>query len=285
MHSRRLELIVLPLMAVACSRNPSPGTEPIPVINGVPEQPGVQPSSGRQRWTISPTRETHRYSSTISTSIELNQPAGPVTRDSLISRITFTLETERLAQAIDYTATIEGISSQAGTRTGGMSTSLSLPFRLSGQVDRLRITTDSASLDCSNEVMAVIPVVQRSLVLPPLTLQKDMTWADSVSSAACSGGIPVRATTVRTYKVLGESPLGILIKRQDRTSTAGEGSQGQHRIKLITEGTGDAQLVIDPATGSLVETTGTSSIAVTITASGREQHFVQTVREKTARLQ
>jgi hypothetical protein len=79
---------------------------------------------------------------------------------------------------------------------------------------------------------------------------------------------------------MGETDKGILIERQDRTVSAGEGTQGQHRVRLRSDGTGTAQLIVDSRTGSLIESTGTYVTSVVVTASRRERKFTQTTRER-----
>ena len=123
--------------------------------------------------------------------------------------------------------------------------------------------------------------------LIPLELQRGQSWTDSTSTALCSGSIPVTLTALRHYQVIGEinngAHIGLLLERLDKTSLAGEGAEGQHRVQLKSEGTGRTELLIDPITGALLEVTGTNTSLVTITTSGRSQKFTQTSKEEVTR--
>jgi hypothetical protein len=107
-----------------------------------------------------------------------------------------------------------------------------------------------------------------------------MTWSDSTTANLCSGSIPITSITSRNFRVIGEVNRGLLIERQERTKSTGEGAQGQHRITLQSSGTGTAQLIIDPQTGTLLESTGVHTASVVVTASGRDRQFTQTTREQ-----
>jgi hypothetical protein len=141
--------------------------------------------------------------------------------------------------------------------------------------------------DCSKDALSTTGAVQRAVIALPLVLHKDMVWTDSATTNSCSGSIPVTSTTVRRYRVVGEtsgSNRGVLLERQDRTTLSGEGSQGQHRVRLKSDGSGTAQVVIDAETGAVLESNGVHTASVVVTASGRDQRFTQRTREQLSRL-
>ena len=280
--TRRLQ-IFLALSFLASCRGSSPaGTRPGPVI--APEPPPSAPRIvARDRWTITPVATKHRFTSVMHTVIELQEAAG-TERDSLVSSFTYSLGIRRSGETVSYSAEVESMALRGGTRIATPESTLAFPFSFNGQLEKNRISIDSAFTDCSNDALASVPVVQRALFVAPLVLHRDMTWSDSVSSAACSGSIPVTTITVRNYRVLGETLQGILIERHDRTTATGEGSQGQHIIRLKTDGSGTTQMTIDSRTGELLQAVSNSSTTAVITASGRDRRFVQTVRERIDRL-
>ena len=280
--TRRFQIFLAVLFLVSCRGSSSTGSGPVPVITAEPSRSAPRIST-RDRWTITPVATSHRFTSVINTVVELQEPAG-IQRDSLASSFTYTLGTQRSGEIISYSAKVESMSIHGGTRIASSMGALTSPFSFSGRLEKNRISIDSAFTDCSNDALASIPVIQRALVVTPVTLHKDMTWSDSVSSALCSGSIPVTTTSVRNYRVIGETPQGILIERHDRTTAAGEGSQGQHLVRLKTEGSGTAQITIDSATGELLQAVSSASTTAVITASGRDQRFVQTVRERINRI-
>ena len=280
--TRRLQVILALLFLASCRGSSSTGTGPAPVRTPEPA-PSAPHITARDQWTITPVATRHRFTSVINTAIELHD-AGEIQRDSLVSSFTYSLGTQRSGESISYSAQLESMSLRGGARTTAPVSTLTSPFSFSGQLEKNRISTDSAFTDCSDDALAAIPVVQRALVVTPLVLHKDMTWRDSVSSATCSGSIPVTTVTVRNYRVLGETLRGILIERHDRTTATGEGSQGQHLIRLRTDGSGIAEITIDSESGELLQAVSTSQTTAVINASGRDQRFVQAVRERIDRL-
>ena len=259
------------------SRNPEP-------TSGVNRTPDIS-TGDRTAWIITPTTQQHRYHAATATLLELADSAG-ITTDSLRSTVDFTLSIARTPDSLSYATTIESISVKNGTRTGEGPMSTTLPFSFTGHIQENRLTITSPSKQspgisgCSNEVLSVAPVIQRAVVQVPLALQQNQTWADSVSAEICSGSIPVTGTVSCRYRVLGETSSGVLIERQDKTISAGEGTQGQHRVKLRSNGTGTARLLVDSRTGALIESTGTHTATVVVTASGKDRIFRQTSHEQ-----
>jgi hypothetical protein len=195
-----------------------------------------------------------------------------------------------------YTARIESISIQRGSRIGETAgvAGVSLPFLFSGRLEPNRIslefstTQTETSASCSNEALASVPVVQRSMILVPLQLRTGMTWTDSTTTAVCSGPLLVSLSSTRTYLVKGQvvvrgSPA-VLLEQQNRTSFTGDGVQEQHRVRVRGEGSGQTQLTVDATTGALIDAAGDHSTSLTITSSGRDQQFTQQSRERVTRV-
>lgn len=163
-----------------------------------------------------------------------------------------------------------------------------LPFAFAGAFRNGGVVLDSINgqpvgsfIDCQNLALNRMSAVQRNLVRPPATISQGQTWTDSATVTSCSGSMPVEITTIRAYRVLGETGGVVTIERSDRMVAAGQGAQGQHRITLQAQGTGLARLDLDRLTGELSEASGEFRSEVTVGSSGRLQHFRQTVRERT----
>jgi hypothetical protein len=277
----KVKLVLLGTIAAVmsgCGRSPriAGGPEPAPTAN-----PPSMVSSSRTTWTITPTTQEYRYRSSAGTLLELSDSAG-TTGDSIDSTVDYTLSVTRSPETLSYSVTVESMSVQGGQRTG--SVARQLPFSFTGHLQHGKLTINApavqSAIDCSNEALSTATAIQRTVVPVPLFVQKDMTWMDSTTASVCSGLIPVTSTALRRYRVMGETDKGILIERQDRTVSAGEGTQGQHRVRLRSDGTGTAQLIVDSRTGSLIESTGTYVTSVVVTASRRERKFTQTTRER-----
>lgn len=270
-------------LTAACHASTRESQDP-EVIPGVNPTPEISPGN-RTIWTITPTAQEHRYRSAVTTFLELPDSAG-IKTDSVKTIVDFTLSVIRTPDLLSYTTTIESMSLQSSTGTGDTPARSSLPFSFTGQLQQGKLSIilpskQPASLtDCSDEMLSLIPVVQRAVLQVPLLLRKDLTWTDSTSANVCAGSIPITSIASRRYRILGETGSGILIERQDKTTSTGEGTQGQHRVRLRSDGTGTVQLLVDSRTAALIESTGTHTASVVVTASGRDRIFRQTSREQ-----
>lgn len=280
-------VVVTSSLVYGCSSSPRPGSRPQPVAD-IDTTPAV---SSVSTWTISPTETEQRYQSITGSLLETADVAG-ITRDSITTTVDFVLSIKYGQEPLSYSATVESMSARGGQKTG-ITTNTQLPFSFTARLDQGRITVDPPAgqtsqsyVSCSNEALSATGIIQRVVVRVPLALHRDMSWTDSTTASTCSGSIPVITTMVRRYRVVGETtgtPGGILLERQDRTLSAGEGSQGQHRVRLRSDGSGTAQVIVDSRTGAVLESNGVHIASVVVTASGRDQKFTQRTRERIVR--
>jgi hypothetical protein len=280
--------------AIGGCHSPSSRTQPEPVSEiPLPGNPtAAVPLSTKTRWIIQPTSEIHNYRSVAVAVLEAGI-AGSSVRDSVSSIADFSLSLTRETRGVAYSATVEAFRVSGGSKISGSSSDLRLPFSFSGHIGQGHITTDlptgsaSSSIDCSSQTSSSISIIQRLLIITPVAMQKGMTWTDSTAATVCSGLIPVLQTVVRSYRVIGETQSGdvpaILLQRDDRVASAGEGSEGQHRVQLKSQATGKSSILIDALTGSLIDAAGTNTSIVSVTVSGRTQQFIQSSREHVTR--
>jgi hypothetical protein len=288
-RARRFFAGTIIFTAVACGRS-SAGSSPSPDISASPPTESARPVlSGATSWKLQPSNAERFYSTISDTHLKLSD-SSTATNDGITSRAEFTISSSRATPTWMISATINTFSLEGGSRSGVSNTAFSLPFSIAGrfQNNKLIFTPagGSAIIDCTNPVLSTLPVIQRAVIAPPSQLYAGTTWNDSTTVELCSGGIPVTAITNRNYQVLGEAVIGsvpvILLERHDRSSSAGEGSSGQHRITLRTETVGSGQVAIDRLTGSLIDDVSTYTTSITIRASGRNQQFTQIVKEHTS---
>ena len=283
----------LAVLCTAC-RSSTPGEAPSPDIRGPAEIP-TELNPTVSAWSISPTSQEHRYISVTRAILEtVGLPQS--TRDTIISTVNFSTSITRDITPPSYSARIEAVSTQGGTRIRAAvpPADIPIPFVFTGRLEPNRITLElpkaqtDISGSCVNEALAAVPVVQRSLVLVPLQLRTGLTWMDSTTASVCSGPMLVSLTSVRIYMVKGQAVVrgrtAILLEQQNRTSFAGEGAQEQHRIRVRGDGTGKSQLAVDAVTGALIDVTADNTTLLTITASGRDQRFTQTSYERVTQL-
>ena len=289
----KCRFLIFSVFMTAC-RSGAPGVIPNPGIGG-PSTTPIDPRSEATSWTISPTGQEHRYTSVTSASLEFTGLSG-ISRDTVNSTINFSLTISRAAVPATYSARIESISIQGGSRTGGVvnsSSNIPLPFEFDGRLEPDRITLNlpkaqtESPLSCTSETLSAIPAIQRSVILIPLQLRTGMTWTDSTVSTVCSGPLLVSLTSVRTYQVKGQTSVrnrtALILDQQSRTNFTGEGIQDQHRVRVRGDGAGRGQLTVDAETGALLETVSDHTTGITVTSSGRDQRFTQVSRERVTR--
>lgn len=274
---------------VACSPS-SAGNPPSPAISDEDSIKPALPISKSGSWKLQPTTTDHSYLSTSNTALELIDISQAL-RDTLTTQAEFRMSASRDIRGILVSATINAFSLHTSARTGIAEKVSSLPLTVAGKLQNNRFVFSLASnqpinTGCVDPTFSALSIIQRSVVVSPLELHTGMTWTDSVSAELCSGAIPITVITTRNYRVLGESLVRsvpvILLERHETMISTGEGSSGQHRITLRTEGVGSGQIAIDRLAGFLVDDLSTYTAAITVRSSGRDQRFTQVVSEHIA---
>jgi len=290
-RARTNYICVLGIFATACAPS-GVGTPPSPSTENT-ENPEVSRPvlPGPVSWKLEPSAIEHTYLAVTGTELRLDDSTTTL-RDALGTRTEFRISVSRQPRSSSILATVNSFTLQSGSRTGLPEIPLQLPFSAAGRLENNKLTftpsaNHSSATDCSNTAVFTLSVIPRSFVLAPLELHTGMTWTDSTSVELCSGSIPIVVTSVRNFRILGESLSGatpvILLEKCEKLHSAGEGSSGQHRVLLNSEGSGVGQVAIDRATGLLVDDTSTYTAIVSIRSSGRDQRFTQIVKEHVTR--
>lgn len=256
---------------------PSPATAP----DGTPETPQALPHR-LTSWRITPTSQSQAYSSVLTTVItEAGAPAAR--RDSLTTQVSYSIGATAIADNVSFSGIVTSFST-SGSSPEASELPLTLPFSFSGQWNNHEITfqrlNSAAGVNsCADLSQTPLSVVQRNLILLPLELVDQQTWTDSTSLSVCSGILPLNLTTIRSFHVAGESEINgvpvLMIDQNERTFSKGEGSQGQHRIIVESQGTSTGRFYLDRQSGQLLTANLTSKASVSIQSSGRIQHFQQ----------
>ena len=142
------------------------------------------------------------------------------------------------------------------------------------------VTATSASCDAN----AALATMARQLIPKlPTHLSAGDSWRDSTVTSGCRGTIPAESTVISKYQVIGDTTLVgvpvLQIQRADSISAIGEGTDGQHRILISASGMGTADLFVNVAAGTLVESRGQQTSIISVTTSGRLTRFVQHVSQ------
>jgi hypothetical protein len=188
-----------------------------------------------------------------------------------------------VADTVRYTATIDSFST-ASQGLIGSTQPVSVPVQISGLLDSLNIGTDSTVQSC-DPVRSNLETDVRNLLIPfPPQLSVGATWRDSVVRIACYGTIPVRATVVRWFSVVGRRSFNgqntVTVQRADSVTAHGEGRQQQHQLVVDVNGTGTAIYYLIPELGRLTHLTTSQDLDFAIRASGRTSRFREAAKEE-----
>lgn len=291
---RRARLVCPLLALLGCVRSsvlPEPAAPEVPVASS----PVSTPVTGSTNsWTIVSNSDPNTYASV--SQIVLEQISGSrTTRDSMTIQTQYSLAFDRTNESMPISGRVDRFAIQAGNRIGPVSQS-GIPVLFSGRTTKGQITINPAtetqmtgtSITCPNSWSTMISGVRRNVFLLPSQISRGMTWIDSTSSMTCHGSTPISLTNRYTYRVIGETNRqgtpAILIERTGKNLLNGQGSEGQHRVAIIGEGSTSGSFHIDPLTGVLLDAEDKQETKLIVTSSGRNQEFAQTIRERITRI-
>lgn len=137
----------------------------------------------------------------------------------------------------------------------------------------------SPALLCEARGAAVQAFRETWLAAPPL-VQRGATWRDSTTYPLCRDGIPLSATVVRDYEVVGsavrDGALVLEVQRRSRSQLSGRGVQFGDTVQVAGQGAGDATLFVSPDCGAVVTARGQSVLRLELRGRRRTQELVQT---------
>jgi len=161
-----------------------------------------------------------------------------------------------------------------------------LPFQLSGffTADTIQISNLGITDQCLSVATSLITDIHNLLPRFPRSLSTTSRWSDSTNIVGCQGTIPIRSRVSHSYSVVGEasyenSPV-LVIQRADSIHAEGEGAQQQHRLLLTVIGTGNATYYVDARTSYVVHLAVNQDTDLTVTTSGKANHFRQNARQE-----
>lgn len=293
MHKAIIAFLLLATLTTACaSRKVSPSTD-----NAVTEEaiPSNQPITHRATWIFtSITSRSHQYRSITNTSFQHDNLNGVPDRDTVTIITDFTIQLNQSHASIGITGDINKVETRPSSRTGSSSQTTTSSLGFSGAITdgnltlKILPTESTSSTDyetCNIPANAVLGDIRAVLTAIPPLLLLTSKWTDTVTTNTCTGSkIPSELSMVRSYSVVGETnqsgiPL-LLIRRTETTHLAGAGSQGQHQVTVKGEGSGTADLYLDQVTGSILLVNTHQNLKLTVSTSGRNEHFNQIVNQE-----
>ena len=260
------------------------GTRPGPIGIPAPALPVPSPNpGGPSSWTFSLTPGTTAYR--VSRSATIESVSDSASRKESSTNTTYESITLLSAgDTINFSAVADTFSTIAQGVAGSAQPG-QLPSRISGFLvgDSLVISRDSLADGCNPIASVLITDVHNLIPRFPASLSLAQAWMDSTSITGCQGSIPTRSRLLRRFKVIGASTYEnvsvLVVQRNDSISAEGEGAQQQHRLQFSATGMGAGIYYLNIDTGRILHLTVSQDLNLTITASGRVNHFRQTAKQ------
>jgi hypothetical protein len=273
MHRRRHHLYFFVLITTGCA--PSAVQRPVQPTP-LPPLPSPVPST-TGGWTINRSSGAISYQISRSAAIESQSDLSPHREISTnTAREHVTLDVA--GDTIHFTAIIDTSSTTTQGIIGPVQP-VRLPVQLSGlQIDdSLTISTDTTAEGCNPVSSALSADLHNLLVGFPVQLSPGSRWRDSLELSTCQGMIPTTVRIARSYVVSGEASYQglpvVVVQRRDSVRAHGEGAQQQHRVILDASGTGSATYYLNPQNGFILRLNTEQNLDLTITTSGKINHF------------
>ncbi len=207
-----------------------------------------------------------------STELSTNTSHELITLDSTESGISF------VGVVDTFTTTAQGLI--------GPAQPILLPVQVSGSFTPggLTLTGQAANEKCSPVHSVLYSDLYNLLVPFPQQLSPGIFWRDSVEIRVCPAGVPTLSHTTRVFTVTGEvtyegRPV-VLVQRDDTTRAQGDGGLQQHRVSIDAHGTGTAIYYLDISTGRIMHLTVNQTLALGVTASGRQYQLKQDSKQE-----
>jgi DNA-binding cell septation regulator SpoVG len=248
-------------------------------------------SHDASRWTPQRGTGAWTYQVTTDASVSLaGDTAGqnvPVHTDA-----TYAVALSGTAPPLTLTGMIDSVTVRRGSRIPAPPVERSPIASFHGIVDAdgavEQLVSDAVDTTmCPGGVDPLMGAVRGLFVRTPAELAAGSAWQDTVSTISCRERVPVTTTVVRAYRLDGSAYWqGVPALRVERTSTIVIQSAPQDSARLTVSGTGSgsATLLLDPGTGMLLESRGSSSASITVLTVGASLAFTQQATENITRL-
>lgn len=267
------------------------GAPPPPPPAARPRPDTMAAAHPAMRWT--PVRTTGAWSYQVTTDAAISL-AGDSTGQQVPvhTGATYTVALTGAAPSLTLTGMIDSVTVRRGGRIPA-APEHRVPFAtfhgtVSADGDVQELVSDSAdTTTCPGGVDPLVGAVRGLFVRTPATLAPGAAWEDTVTTTTCREHVPVATTIVRDYRVDGlVFWQGAPALRLLRTSTLVMQSAPADSARLALSGTGSgsATLLLDPVTGLLLESQGSSHASITVLTVGASLAFTQQATESVTRL-
>ena len=286
MQKSFLRMTIATVLSAACAstRFPAPGPSE-PRTTTTENQTG---ELATRSWHFKFGNETYSYTSVTQTTIQLiNNPPSSVDTFTTSSHFSITVDHQQTPSMISGELTqMEVLPGQRVHHQLPIASAFGFAGSVtSGQVllHLVPITADTAL--CNNPAASYLSELHAGIVSLPAQIQTGSSWSDTLSAITCSANrLLLTVQTIRSYQVQGmvqEANLQfLLIKRTEQVRLSGTGSQEQHQMEVRGEGSGSANLFLNPKTGTLRAARIRQSLDLTLLTSSKSYQFRQGTIQK-----
>ncbi len=178
-----------------------------------------------------------------------------------------------------------------GGRPAATPPGLAVPFPVRAEYPaldaQLIFTSPRDATPCASLALSAAQSLRDLWFRPPDTLHTSTLWQDSTSYVVCRDGLPLRATTRRTFRVSGATTNNgrttLSISRISRTTLEGAGAQFGEPVTVSGAGSGELNYVLDLSSGEILSASGTSTLDLTLHGRVRSQAVRQAVEIRIGR--
>jgi len=253
-----------------------------PVASRIPELPNQPADNGP--WSFRYKSDTVSYQIRRSAVVE-NETDSVRHRESTTNSTHLALSLALFADTVSYTAVIDTFST-ATQGLIGSAQQVIVPVEISGVVQSI----GSAQSDSTEPIQSCDPAraslqsdVRNLLINFPSELSPGLVWSDSTTRTTCYGRIPMKASVVRRFSVLGKTSHNgqsvVAIQRSDSITAHGEGQQQQHRLTIDATGDGSATYYLAVEQSSVLHLTTDQNVELVIRSASQTARFRENAKQ------
>lgn len=198
------------------------------------------------------------FGSTVETGQLIRQP-GPVPRATPPASVPF----EGVVAPGRSELTLAGADSPAPAGIPADATPADTAFVLQAEACTQEAAFASTLLSLARQTL---PTVPRNLTI-------GATWRDSVTMVTCRASVVLITTTLYDYELMELTSNGDIriarLNRRSRQQIAGSGEQSGLPVRVLGQGSGENDILLDLNNGRLLSSTGGSTVTLQHTAGNR----------------
>jgi len=255
-----------------------PGRTPPPILPA----DTLPPPSLALRWTPRHTAGNWRFTATTDATVSL---AGDTAGQNVPvhTTVAYSITLTGLEPPLTLVGRVDSVAVTSGSRIPaplpGQSRVTSFQGVVGGNGGLSQLAAappDSAT--CPGGLDPVVAAAQALFVPTPPEVEVGSTWQDTVSTITCRERVPVATTIVQAYRLdtlTHRDGIPALAVERTSTITIRSVAADSARLTVTGDGSGTAMLFVDPATGMLLASHGTSSTTLTVLTVGASLSFTQ----------